>query len=98
MIHRPTSDVARALKRCRVIAGLSAKSLAARLDMPETTYKHYEDRFRKAAFPPDFACAAARALYAAGVAEDELAPLFAGQVLPAREAVKMLDLGAGQAA
>jgi phage repressor protein C with HTH and peptisase S24 domain len=86
----PPSDetpVRRRLRALRVRAGLSAPKLAERLGKPHSTYKSYEDRYKKKHLPMDLAQLLAKALSGLGEPPITRAEVLSLASTPAGEAV-----------
>jgi transcriptional regulator with XRE-family HTH domain len=66
------SECAKALKDARLKAGMSMAQMSKALGMPLTTYQHYESRYRKPAFLPDFVNKVLSILAARGVHKENI--------------------------
>jgi transcriptional regulator with XRE-family HTH domain len=69
------SDTAWRLKVLRESAGLSLEQMARELDMPKSTYQHWEDRFKGAYLPFDKAERIAAVLEKRGVLREQIMAL-----------------------
>lgn len=69
------NPVSNKLRDLRLRAGLSRNAIAARIGIPESTYKHYEARLKEPFLPIPFAEQVATALAGSGVNRDEVMEL-----------------------
>ncbi len=69
------NPVSNKLRDLRLRAGLSRNAIAARIGIPESTYKHYEARLKEPFLPIPFAEQVATALSGSGVSRDEVMEL-----------------------
>jgi transcriptional regulator with XRE-family HTH domain len=83
--------VALALKRLRNQAGLSIPAMAQMLGMRPSSYQHYEDRYKRSAFPSDFVAGVADVLRRHGLGEADLELIAAPSPQPVARQRDVLD-------
>lgn len=87
------------LKELRTDAGLSVREVAREMDIPNSTYSSYEDKFKKPFLPMEFAKRLAEVLERRGVKRNDVMALAGVQDAPnagMAEASRLFVHGAGE--